>query len=98
MLTLNSGELSPADALGTIRFWACIPDHISLAINAGDEHGMAVLWATRFVHYVARTTASHRSHVTQRFAVAPVTPFVSVMKLFDGESHAAGATDELMAE
>ena len=24
-LTLNFGELSPADALGAIRFWACIP-------------------------------------------------------------------------
>ena len=62
---LKPGELSPADALRTIRFWACIPDHISLSINAGDEHGMAVLWATRLVHYVARTTNSHRSRVAQ---------------------------------
>ena len=80
---LNPCELSSADALGTIRFWACIPDHISLAINAGDEHGIAVLWATRFVHYVARTTTSHRSRVAQRFAVAPSAPFVPATKVFD---------------
>jgi hypothetical protein len=74
---------------------ASIPHDVALAVNAGNEHGAAVLLATRLVGQNLGWRIFYGSDVSQRFIEATVTKFIGATEVFHGIVEVVGRNREL---